>query len=98
VSKKTKTTRYLVYRQGANGANQGGANSVPVAIVTARSRAEACETDSVIDGGLVIYTWLKADGDIGAYANQSFYAVPESKAKSSDWDRVLESRGCVGED
>lgn len=69
------TTKYLVYRQGSNAANQSLCNKMPVAIVAATSRQEACR----IARQSVIF-----------YANQTAEAIPESKANATDWDFVCE--------
>lgn len=69
------TTRYLVYRQGSNAANQSLCNKMPVAIVAATSRQEACRI---------------ARQNVTFYANQVSEAVPESKANVTDWSFVSE--------
>jgi hypothetical protein len=68
-------TDYLVYRHGANAANQSVVQTSPLAIVTASSRDEAC---------------LKASGHHTVYANQMLSAVPRSRARQSDWNSVVD--------
>jgi hypothetical protein len=70
-----KFTNYLIYRHGSNRANQELCNKLPVAIVAATSRQEACR----IARQSVIF-----------YANQTAEAIPESKANATDWDFVCE--------
>lgn len=81
-SKQTKTengtmkaTRYLVYRHGSNAANQVLCKTMPVAIVTATSKEEACQITK---------------DNVTFYANQTAEAVPQSKASESDWKFVCE--------
>lgn len=70
-----KLTNYLVYRHGSNAANQPLCSKVPVAIVAATSKSEACRI---------------AIQNVVFYANQVASAVPESKANTTDWNFVCE--------
>jgi hypothetical protein len=80
--------RYLVYRHGANGANQGGEMKRPVALVRAPSAAAACETVERSPGTLYATSELVLARGIHAYHNQSFSAVAVSRAPRADVRRV----------
>lgn len=81
---------YLLYRVGANRANQGD-HRVPVAIVEARNQAEATATE--IPGGVPDIDLPSASvlaPEITCWANQHLEAVPQSRAPDRDWNSVLE--------
>ena len=60
---------YVVYRHGANAANQSGRNKSIVGTVTATSREEACE---------------RMASRVTVYNNQWLSAVPASKLGKAD--------------
>lgn len=68
-------TKYLIYRHGSNAANQSRINEMAIDIIEAKSQ-EAAKT-------------IAAENHT-VYNNQFLSAVPESKAKQSDWDYVTE--------
>lgn len=70
-----RTTTYLVYRYGSNAANQHLRGCMPVAIVEATSRNDAC--------------WV-ASLTVGVYNNQWLAAVPLSRAPRADVREVQE--------
>lgn len=70
-------TKYLIYRHGSNAANQSRINKMAIDIIEAKSQ-EAAKTI--------------AAGNHTVYNNQFLSAVPESKAKKSDWNYVVEMR------
>jgi len=70
-----KSTNYLIYRHGSNRANQERCSKMPVAIVCATSRQEACRI---------------AQQNVIFHANQTAEAVSESKASATDWNFVGE--------
>ena len=84
----TKTREYLVYRHGSNAANQHLCNKMPVAIVAAVSREEACRTESPENPGVYDSAWLAADSSVSCWANQRFSAIPRSRASVRDWNSV----------
>ena len=90
-------TDYLVYRTGSNAANQPCTfEAVPIAIVRAASRAAACETTwGDVKPCAQCCPTLAAEviadcGNLDVWPNQTLHAVPESRAKLSDWNAVLE--------
>jgi hypothetical protein len=97
---ETKTTRqfeYLLYRKGSNSANQPMTwDWVPIAIVRAPSRGKAEETTwgdgepSVYGCPTVAAEVVASCGNLDVWANQSLMAVPQSRARASDWNHVLE--------
>lgn len=86
-----KTHMYLVYRHGSNSANQHLRNKMPVAIIDASSRAQACETERPENPTIADSSWLRLDKSVDCWANQSFSAVPVSKAPVADVREVEES-------
>lgn len=68
-----KTTDYLIYRHGANGANQS-TERVAVAICTAPNKDAAVE---------------RVAREVNCYANQHLSAVPKSRALTTDWNELL---------
>lgn len=93
-----KIFEYLVYRSGSNAANQSMTpEGVPIAIVRAGSRAEAeattwgdCEP-SVRHCPTPSAEVVASVGNLDVWANQSLAAVPQSRARASDWNAVLEA-------
>jgi hypothetical protein len=90
--------RYLIYRKGGNVVNQPLASGwVPVAIVRARSRAEAVRTTGggatrAARGCPTLAAEVVAHcGDLGVWANQVVKAVPLSMASRADVRAVLEA-------
>lgn len=68
-------TNYLIYRHGSNAANQSMTPVMAIAIVAATSLSAA----------------LAATRDQHTvYSNQQLTGVPQSKAKSRDWNEVCE--------
>lgn len=93
-----KTFEYLVYRVGSNAANQSCTfEPVPIAIVRASSREEAARTSwhgeeiSVHGCPSLAAEVIAHCGNLDVWSNQHVYAVPQSKAKSSDWNLVFEA-------
>jgi len=90
-------TQYLVYRTGSNAANQSCTfEPVPIAIVEAKSREEACRTEWLekisVHGCPKLVGEIVADcGNLDVWSNQHLHAVPQSKARKSDWIAVLEA-------
>jgi hypothetical protein len=70
-------TNYLIYRHGSNAANQPMTPVMALDIVEAKSQDEAKEI---------------AMSRNEVYHNQYLSAVPESKAKVSDWNSVSEQQ------
>jgi|SRR5690349_18901003 hypothetical protein len=83
-------TRYVVYRNGSNAANQGMIQRMAVALVNARNAAEACETEACSPGTPYATSRLKLARDVQAYSNQHFDAVAESRAPKADVRRLEE--------
>lgn len=90
--------KYLVYRTGSNAANQPMTLApVPIAIVQATSPDKACETTwgderpSIHGCPTLAAEVLHHCGNLEVWANQSLHAVPESRAKLTDWNAVLEA-------
>jgi hypothetical protein len=81
-------TMYLIYRNGANSANQPMCDQMPVAIVEAASRDAACATDRHDANGPC---YLSLDESVTCWRDQHFTAVPWSRAKACDWNAVVES-------
>lgn len=93
-----KTTSYLVYRTGSNSANQPMTDeSIPIAIVEATSRGKACEItwgdkEPTVHGCPSLKSNVVASaGNMDVWGNQTLHAIPQSLAKASDWNWVLES-------
>lgn len=85
-----RSTTYLVYRCGANAANQGMTERMPVAIVEATSQAEATATVRLSDDHHAPSV-LALDHDVTCWANQRFVAVPGSRASVRDWNSLVEA-------
>src|SRR5690606_38230341 len=68
-------TSFLIYRIGANAANQSCRDRMAVAIVDAPTEALALEHAAL---------------NIEHFAGQHFEAVPEKEADSDDWNAVVE--------
>lgn len=91
-------TIYLIYRKGSNAANQPCTfDWVPIAIVEAESR-EAAEATTWGDEKPNVHgcPTLAAEvvahcGNLDVWSNQYLKAVPESRAKASDWNAVIEA-------
>ena len=85
-------THYLVYRHGSNAANQSMTPKMAVAIVEARSQDDAIARVRTRHPSLV--TGYRDDMTVlpyvSCYANQSFSAVPRSRANKDDWMQVVE--------
>lgn len=81
---------FLIYRHGANRANQSLCDKMPVAIVEAESAAEALEEESDPKPSIYSSRWLKLAPHVTAWANQTFSAVTEDKADADDWNAVVE--------
>jgi len=85
---------YLIRRHGSNAANQSMTRVANVAIVEAKNRDEAVAkaiAGDVLAGAEHSFDWStnKIDYSVSCYANQSLEAIPESKARISDWNEVL---------
>lgn len=91
-NKTARTTQYLIYRHGANAANQSLSERRPVAIVEAPSRAAATATVRFDCARLDAYapSCLALAQHVDCWANQRFSAVPRSKASRADWNSVAE--------
>jgi hypothetical protein len=76
-------TKYLVYRHGSNSANQSMRQTMPLAIIEAKSKSEARQI---------------AEEYHTFYANQSSEAIAESKASAKDWNQVWINNNCDHED
>lgn len=68
-------SKFLVYRNGSNAANQSGINRMAVAIVTADTPEQARQI---------------AEENLVFYANQTSEAILESEADVDDWNTVSE--------
>jgi hypothetical protein len=91
---KLKMVKYLIYRHGSNAANQGMTDTMPVAIVEAKSREEALETVRHDPPGKMdpyAPSYLALDEDVEVWANQTLSARPLSRAKKSDVSAVREN-------
>ena len=91
---------YLVYRTGCNAANQPWTfDAVPIAIVSAKTRAHACATTwgkgrPSVGSCPHLLAWddgrvVAAVVDTNVWPNQRLHAVPRSRARRSDLDFVL---------
>lgn len=69
-------TDYLIYRRGANAANQSGRDNAPVLIVNGADSA---------DSAIAI-----AKNHVDTYANQRLSAVARDNAPDEDWNELLE--------
>lgn len=83
-------TRYAVYRDGANAANQGTQLRCLVAVVEAPNAAAACETRASNPGTLYATSELVHAPGVHAYHNQHFWAKPASRASKADLARLEE--------
>lgn len=80
---------YLIVRHGSNGANQPMRARAPVAIVEAKNRKDAEETEH--DGSAHSSAWLVLAPEVKVWANQRIEAIPVSKASKADLLEVQEN-------
>lgn len=80
--------KYLLYRIGANAANQSSERA-PVAIVEAASRKEAEQVETQASPTVHDSAWAKLAPEVSVWVNQRLEAVPESRARAGDWNQVL---------
>ena len=92
MTKQKRMRQYVVYRHGANAANQGMALKRAVALVEAESPEQACETDVAMPGMLSVTRYLVRAPRVHAYHNQHFTARPVSRASKRDIEALEE--GC----
>lgn len=90
VNLETKMTAYIIYRSGANRANQSTRERAPVAIVEAKSREAACEVDH---GAPSVHAprYCLAAPWVKVWANQDLTAKPVSKASRRDIEEAEEA-------
>lgn len=89
-----RTTTYVLFRKGANGANQSLCDRAPVAIVVAASKAEAEQCDH--DGSPHASAFVRLAPHVSVWANQHIEAVPLSRAPRWAVREIQENEAICG--